>query len=130
MAGIKETTEAINGLSAVACELTLAAKDGFGLGDLVALSTNGALISKLTSAGIGIQAVPAELKDLDDAEIEALVTCVAANASAQLVALGLSPTSKAAVVIKMLPKAAALIQQNIAFALEIKAALDQANKAA
>lgn len=78
MAGIKETTELIEGLGALSKAVVAELKDGFQpVGDVLALikaalDKNSELNAKLLAAFVGIAAVPGELGDLDLFEMIAL----------------------------------------------------------
>lgn len=75
MAGIKETTELIEGLGALSKAVVVQLKDGFQpAGDVLALvkkalDSDSELGVKLLAAFVGIAAVPGELGDLDLFEI-------------------------------------------------------------
>jgi hypothetical protein len=96
----------------------------------VALGTDSALLAKLTAAGVGVQNVPDELKDLNGDEVRELVAAIVGNALLQLQALGLKPESQAFAVLELLPEAVDLIQHNVAFAMKVKAKLDAAKAVA
>lgn len=70
---IKETKEAILGVVALGAFVALRAKDGLQLDDAVALvgklTSDPEFMAKLKSAIDGIDKVPAEVKDLQFAEI-------------------------------------------------------------
>lgn len=74
MAGIKETTELIEGLGALSRAVIAQLKDGFQPADVLdlikkALDSDSELGSKLLAAFLGVAAVPGELGDLDLFEI-------------------------------------------------------------
>lgn len=77
MAGIKETTELIEGLGALSKAVIAALKDGFQPVDALdlikkALDEKSELGAKLLAAFVGVAAVPGELGDLDLFEMIAL----------------------------------------------------------
>jgi len=81
MAGIQETKEAIKGIAELLVVIKELAKDGIDLSDAVALGSkvvsDEAFRSALVKAVQGAQHIPAEVKDLDAAEVGELLGVIA-----------------------------------------------------
>ena len=81
MAGIEETKEAIKGIAELLVVVKDLAKDGIDLSDAVALGSKIVSDEKFRSALVnavqGAQNIPAEIKDLDAAEVGELLGVIA-----------------------------------------------------
>jgi hypothetical protein len=81
MTGIQETKEAIKGIAELLVVVKDLAKDGIDLSDAVALGSkivsDEAFRSALVNAVQGAQNIPAEIKDLDAAEVGELLGVIA-----------------------------------------------------
>jgi len=81
MAGIQETKEAIQGIAELLVVIKELAKDGIDLSDAVALGSkvvsDEAFRGALVKAVQGAQHIPAEVKDLDAAEVGELLGVIA-----------------------------------------------------
>ena len=81
MTGIQETKEAIKGIAELLVVVKDLAKDGIDLSDAVALGSkivsDEAFRSALVNAVQGAQNIPAEVKDLDAAEVGELLGVIA-----------------------------------------------------
>lgn len=81
MAGIEETKEAIKGIAELLVVIKELAKDGIDLSDAVALGSkvvnDKAFRDALVKAVQGAQHIPAEVKDLDAAEVGELLGVLA-----------------------------------------------------
>ena len=81
MTGIQETKEAIKGIAELLVVVKDLAKDGIDLSDALALGSkivsDEAFRSALVNAVQGAQNIPAEIKDLDAAEVGELLGVIA-----------------------------------------------------
>jgi hypothetical protein len=81
MTGIQETKEAIKGIAELLVVVKDLAKDGIDLSDAVALGSkivsDEAFRGALVKAVQGAQNIPAEIKDLDAAEVGELLGVIA-----------------------------------------------------
>ena len=81
MTGIEETKEAIKGIAELLVVVKDLAKDGIDLSDAVALGSkivsDEAFRGALVKAVQGAQNIPAEIKDLDAAEVGELLGVIA-----------------------------------------------------
>lgn len=77
MAGITESTEAIQAAGAVGLFLRQAAADGWGLDDLRRAVNDEQLRAKVVEGVRGADTIPGEISDLDLREVVELVAVVA-----------------------------------------------------
>lgn len=123
--GVKETVEVMRGAGELNRTVFELAKDGFNFGDVAQLATRPALIAALMRAGDGVNKIPGELKELDQADIAELVGVGVEELRGGLQAAGVNVLeNEIGVLVEMAPEFMPLMLANIAFVQKVMAKLE------